>query len=59
MMRASVSQSKKDVINKEREKASSYSTPTEAFGWNKSYRYQFLLFTDGWVDKERERERER
>ena len=55
MMRASVSQSKKDVINKEREKASSYSTPTEAFGWKKSYRYQFLLFTDGWVDKERER----
>ena len=53
-MRASVSQSKKDVITKEREKVSSYYTSTETFGWNKSYCYQFRLFRDGWVDKKRE-----
>ena len=51
MMRASVSQSKKDVINKKREKAGSYSNPTEALDWNKSYHYQFMLFTDGWIDR--------
>ena len=51
MMRASVSQSKKDVINKEREKTSSCSNPTEAFDWNKSYYYQFMIFTDGGVDR--------